>query len=120
MLAHYLTNIAGKGTVVGSLVSVIIISLDVYEIVSNSIKLNKKFNYLFKLQHTILLKVSMKMTLCSHPLGILNTAHVCRAPDLLIIKYDRSVKKMGMCFLILSIYWYIVAFLCSLNHVYKY
>ena len=38
MLAHYLTNIAVKGTVVGSLVSVIIIPLDVYEIVSNSIK----------------------------------------------------------------------------------
>ena len=57
MFTHQLFNVAVKCiAVVGGLVSVIIISFDVYEIVSNSIQLTKKVQLpLFKLQHAIIL-----------------------------------------------------------------
>lgn len=47
MFTHQLSKVVVKSIgVVGGLVSVIIISLDFYENLSNSIKLNKKFNCL--------------------------------------------------------------------------
>ena len=54
-----------------------------------------KVNYKYiELNRKLLFKVSMKVTLYSHPTNILNTDHACTVPDLLTLNMTGvHVKK---------------------------